>query len=256
MMEKIKNIYGAHPIPWTLGLLALVIAAAALIFYYPAFSLEAAGVPVHACEPAVKGAEIPLGGVVTVAQSGGRTLKIDTETMILTLTDDATGITWSSAMEGASADNLAANALLQITFRGEDNVETIWNTYQNCVAFKDYKLYQSDNGVRIEMDINEGNSKVYLEYLPSRFPRERYETFIIPAVDQLLADGKIDEKQHQRYRINQSLFFYQIYLSLNIAVYTAYPQCIWFALCSSYNSFKFFISVLRIINLGMKLTVH
>ena len=23
MMEKIKNIYGAHPIPWTLGLLAL-----------------------------------------------------------------------------------------------------------------------------------------------------------------------------------------------------------------------------------------
>ena len=25
MMEKIKNIYGAHPIPWTLGLLALFI---------------------------------------------------------------------------------------------------------------------------------------------------------------------------------------------------------------------------------------
>ena len=199
MMEKIKNIYGAHPIPWTLGLLALVIAAIALIFYYPAFSLEAADVPVHACEPALKGDEIPLGGVVTVAQSGGRTLQIDTDTMILTLTDDATGITWSSAMEGAAADNLAANALLQITFRGEDNVETVWNTYQNCVAFKDYKLYQLDNGVRIEMDINEGDSKVYLEYLPARFPRDRYENFILPAVDQLLADGTIDEKQHQRY---------------------------------------------------------
>ena len=31
MMEKIKNIYGAHPIPWTLGILAFVIAAFALI---------------------------------------------------------------------------------------------------------------------------------------------------------------------------------------------------------------------------------
>ena len=114
MMEKIKNIYGAHPIPWTLGLLALVIALGALIFYYPAFSLEAAAVPVHACEPVVKGEEIPIGGVVTVAQQGGRTLEIDTENMILTLTDDATGITWSSAMEGAAADNLAAKALLQV----------------------------------------------------------------------------------------------------------------------------------------------
>jgi len=199
MMEKIKNIYGAHPIPWTLGLLALVITLGALIFYYPAFSLEAADVPVHACEPVVKGEEIPIGGVVTVAQQGGRTLEIDTENMILTLTDDATGITWSSAMEGAAADNLAAKALLQITFRGEDNVETIWNTYQNCVAFQDYKLYQIENGVRIEMDINEGDSKVYLEYLPARFPRDRYENFVLPAVDQLLADGKIDEKQHQRY---------------------------------------------------------
>ena len=66
MMEKIKNIYGAHPIGWTLGLLALVIAIAALIFYYPAFSLEAVEIPAHACEPAPKGEEIPVGGVITV----------------------------------------------------------------------------------------------------------------------------------------------------------------------------------------------
>ena len=31
MMEKIKNIYGAHPIPWTLGLLALVINSIAYV---------------------------------------------------------------------------------------------------------------------------------------------------------------------------------------------------------------------------------
>ena len=206
MMEKIKNIYGAHPIPWTLGILALVIAVSALIFYFPAFGLEAAEVPAHAAHPTAKGEEIAIGGTVTVAQEGGRTLTLDTEKLILTLKDDATGITWSSALEGAAADNLAANALLQVTFRGEDNVETTWNTYQNCVAFQDYKMFQIENGVRIEMDINEGDSKVYLEYLPTRFPRDRYENFVLPAVDQLLADGKIDEKQHQRYldMLNQS----------------------------------------------------
>ena len=200
MMEKIKNIYGAHPIPWTLGILAFVIAVAALIFYYPAFGLEAAPMPVLTGEAAVKGEEIPVGGTIIVAQDGGRTLSLDTEKLILTLKDDATGRIWSSAMEGAAADDLAANALLQVTFRGEDNVETTWNTYQNCVAFQDYKLFQIEGGVRVEMDINEGDSKVYLEYLPGRFPRERYENFILPGLDQLLAEGKIDERQHTRYK--------------------------------------------------------
>ena len=199
MMEKLKNIYGAHPITWTLGILAFVIALGALIFYYPAFSLEAADIPTPGSTSAVKGEEIPVGGVVTVAQSGGRTLTLDTENLILTLVDDATGLTWSSAMANAAADDLAAKSLLEVTFRGEDNSETTWNSYQNCVAFGDYRMYCIDGGVRIEMDINEGDSKVYLEYMPTRFPRERYETFILPAVDQLLADGKIDEKQHQRY---------------------------------------------------------
>ena len=55
MMEKLKNIYGAHPIPWTLGLLALFIGVAALIFYYPAFSLEAMDVPAHVNTSATKG---------------------------------------------------------------------------------------------------------------------------------------------------------------------------------------------------------
>ena len=67
MMEKIKNIFGAHPIPWTLGILAFVIAVAALIFYYPAFGLEAAPMPVLTGEATAKGEEIPVGGTITVA---------------------------------------------------------------------------------------------------------------------------------------------------------------------------------------------
>ena len=66
MMEKIKNIYGAHPIAWSLGLLVLVIGLSALIYFAPAFSLEAAELPQAACVTAEKGEEIPMGGVVTV----------------------------------------------------------------------------------------------------------------------------------------------------------------------------------------------
>ena len=73
MMEKMKNIYGAHPISWTLGILALVIAIGALIFYYPAFGLQAAEVPQHEAHTTAKGEEIPVGGVVTIAQADGRT---------------------------------------------------------------------------------------------------------------------------------------------------------------------------------------
>ena len=83
MMEKIKNIYGAHPIPWTLGLLAFVIAVAALIFYYPAFDLKAAEIPTHEAHTTVKGEEIAIGGTVTVAQEGGRTLTLNTENLVL-----------------------------------------------------------------------------------------------------------------------------------------------------------------------------
>ncbi len=199
MKEKIKNIYGAHPISWTLGILAFVAIVCALIYYAPAFSLKAAYVPHPESISTAVGEEIAIGGTVTVAQQNGRTLTLDTENLTLTLTDDATGLSWSSAMEGAAADDLASKALLELTFRGEDNKETVWNSYENCVAFQTYRMFHIANGVRIEMNVNEGNSKVYLEYLPPRFPTERYENFILPGVDRLLEDGTIDAKQHQRY---------------------------------------------------------
>lgn len=199
MKEKFKKFYGAHPILWTLLGLVVIVVAAVLIWYAPAFSLEAAPVPAHEHQATLKGDPIPVDGVVTVAQSDGRTLKVDTKTLELILVDDATGLTWSSVMEDAKPDDLASLALLEMTFRGEDNVEKVWNSYQNCVAFGTYELFQIENGVRIEMNVNEGGSKVYLEYLPERFPQERYEQFVLPGLDQLLADGTITEAQHNRY---------------------------------------------------------
>ena len=105
MKTKLKAIYGAHPILWTIILLALVIGIGALVYFFPAFGLEAAEIPVVDFPQTAVLEEIPVGGTVTVAQNGGRTLTLDTENMILTLTDDATGLSWSSATQGIAPDN-------------------------------------------------------------------------------------------------------------------------------------------------------
>ena len=102
------------------------------------------------------GPEIPVGEAVAVAQQGGRTLTLDTRELVFTLTDDASGKTWVSALPGAKEGK--DKALMQISYLGEDNTLQQWNTYDNCVAFGTYKLYEIPNGVRVEMNVNEGES--------------------------------------------------------------------------------------------------
>lgn len=197
MLTKLKNIFGAHPILWTIIILAVVIGASVGIYYAPSFGLNAEAVPTVATADPPAGEAIPVGGVVTVAQKDGRTLTLDTEEMILTLTDDATGKTWTSAVAGTS--NSDYKALLKVTFLGEDNNLTEWNSYDNCVAFGTYEMFQIADGVRIQLNINEGESNAFFEYLPQRIPVERYENFFLSKLEELKADGEMDATAVARY---------------------------------------------------------
>ena len=197
MKRKLKDFYGAHPIRRTLLTIVIVGLAIGLIYFYPAFSLKGAPVPETDIPHAAKGAEIPVGDKFTVAQEGGCTLQLDTKELIFTLTDDATGKSWTSALPGSK--EAKDKALLQITFLGNDNVVTQWNTYENCVAFGTYKLFEIQNGVRIELDVNEGESSEFFEYLPQRIPTARYEEFLMPALQARLEDGTIDESDYKKY---------------------------------------------------------
>ena len=60
MLEKIKNFYGSRPILWTLVTLVVVIAAAMLIYYAPAFSMKAADCPLEAPARIEVGEELPI----------------------------------------------------------------------------------------------------------------------------------------------------------------------------------------------------
>ncbi|MBR4502712.1 MAG: hypothetical protein IKP22_12650 [Clostridia bacterium] len=197
MMRKIKDFYGAHPIRRVLVTLVVVLLAAALIYFRPAFSLKATAVPSVSIPHAAKGAEIPVGEKFTVAKEGGRTLSLDTKELVFTLTDDLTGKSWVSALPGSREDK--DKALMQITFLGNDNAVTQWNTYENCVAFGTYRLFEIENGVRIEMDVNEGESSEFFEYLPQRIPTARYEEFLMPTLQARLEDGTIEESDFKKY---------------------------------------------------------
>ncbi len=197
MLNKLKNFYGAHPIRRTLVTIVLAAAILALAYFMPAFALKAAPIPAAKITDTVKGEAIPVGGRITVAQKDGRTLTLDTEELVFTLKDDASGKTWTSAL--ASAKDGKEKALLQVSYLGEDNNILEWNTYDNCVAFGSYELFAIENGVRIELDVNEGESMEFFEYLPQRLPIERYEEFLVPTLNAKKEDGSIDESTFKKY---------------------------------------------------------
>ncbi len=197
MMEKVKDFYGAHPIRRVLLTLVLLVAVILLVYYAPSFSLKAAEVPQVAPAVTAKGDEIPVDGTVTVAQRGGHSLTLDTKELVLTLKDDETGILWQSTVKNAAEGK--DKALMFVDYLGDDNNILTWNTYDNCVKFGTYKLYAIANGVRMELNVNEGDSNEFFEYLPQRMTVETYDRFIA-YLDTALAEGKLTENEIAKYR--------------------------------------------------------
>ena len=197
ILNKLRDFYGAHPIRRTIVTIVLTALVILLVYFLPAFGLRAAPVPEVQVAHSEVGPEIPVGEAVAVAQQGGRTLTLDTRELVFTLTDDASGKTWVSALPGAKEGK--DKALMQISYLGEDNTLQQWNTYDNCVAFGTYKLYEIPNGVRVEMNVNEGESTEFFEYLPQRIPTARYEEFLVPTLEKLAEEGAISESDFKKY---------------------------------------------------------
>ena len=219
MLEKIKNFYGSHPIRWTLLTLALIAGIAALLYFAPAFSLTAGEPPMEAPAKSEVGEEIVIGvnylykgtnkrkaDPVVVAEAGGRTLTLDVQEMIFTLTDE-NGTTWSTALEGGKED--ADKALLLLEYVGENNVFTTLNSYTSgtlvyaesaepvlddageTISSTTYtycdKIYRIENGVRIEMRIMD-TTREYNAYMPRIMPLETYNWFL-QRIEELQAQG-------------------------------------------------------------------
>lgn len=198
LWKKLKRFYNKHTIR-RIFLTALVfVLLVYVIVSIPAWTLKSEKLqPVVSRQP-VQGTAIDReSGRVTVAQNGGRTLTIDTATMEIQVKDDASGYTFSSAAKKSS--NGVDLALLNLVYLGEDNNLYEWNSHDNSTLLSSYELYQIENGVRIDINLNEGESNRFYEYMPKKMGIETYEEFFVKGLEKLVEDGTLEEALGQRY---------------------------------------------------------
>lgn len=195
--KALKKFYDKH----TIRRIALTVLAAALLIYViasiPAWTLGEERPAQTASRQPLSGSEISRdAGKITVAERGGKTLSVDTAQMTVEVKDNASGYTFGSAAKGTSGSELA---LLSLAYLGEDNNLYEWNSYDNCTALSSYSLYQIENGVRIDMNLNEGESNRFYEYLPRKMSVETYEEMFAGGLRQLMDSGELDEATGERY---------------------------------------------------------
>ncbi|MCM1027974.1 MAG: DUF5696 domain-containing protein [Roseburia sp.] len=205
MVNKIKSFYAAH----TIGKIFLTILLAAVLIYVlvsiPVWSVRKTPAPQTASREPLTGEKLANdAGKVTLAESGGKTLTLNTETLTFEVKDER-GNVFSTAVSGTDAGT--ERALLTLTYLGDNNNLYEWNSYDQSVVFGSYELYRLENGVRIDMNLNEGESNRFYEYLPRKIAPERYEEMFLGGIEKLRDSGELDETRANRYLQTLSLVY-------------------------------------------------
>lgn len=203
--SALKKFYDKN----TIRRIALTILAAVLLIYVivsiPAWALKSEKLGESGSRQPIEGTRISHdAGRVVVAENGGRRLTVDTADMAIEVKDIATGYTFSSTAKGTASSELA---LVSLTYLGEDNNLYEWNSYDHSTVLSSYDLYQIENGVRIDINLNEGESNRFYEYMPKKMGVETYEEFFVAKLNQLIADGELDETVGNRYLNTLSLVY-------------------------------------------------
>ncbi len=203
--NAIKKFYDRH----TIRRIALTAAAAIALVYaicsIPAWTLKSEKIEQTVSREPLPGSQIALdAGKVTVARKGDRTLSLDTAAMTIEVKDDKKGYSFSSAAKGTSGSELA---MLVLTYLGEDNNLYEWNSYDHSAALSSYALYQIQDGVRIDINLNEGESNRFYEYLPKKMGVSTYEELFVKGVNDLMESGSLDEAAGKRYLQTLSLVY-------------------------------------------------
>ncbi len=208
MLQKVKHTLKKFYDKHTIRRIALTVLAAVVLIYVavsiPAWSLKSETLPVTSSRQPEAGTEISLdAGKVEVASNGGSVLTVDTSNMTFELQDEA-GSKFRSYANGQSGSELA---LLSLTYLGEDNNLYEWNSYDNCVAFSSYSMEQIENGVKISINLNEGESNRFYEYLPRKMGIDTYEEMFVGTLNRLMDEGSLDRAAGERYLTTLSLVY-------------------------------------------------
>lgn len=210
MFRKVKEFLRKFYDKNTIRRIALTILAAVLLVYVivsiPVWTLKSETPPETISRQPLEGTPLsPDAGQVTVAENGGRTLTVNTADMTFEVKDGNTGERFRSYIAGSGSGSELA--LLSLTYLGADNNLHEWNSYDNCVALSSYTMHRIENGVRIDINLNEGESNRFYEYLPKKMSVETYEERFVGTLKQLMADGTLEEATGNRYLSTLSLVY-------------------------------------------------
>lgn len=199
IIKKVKKLYSTHTILKAAATAVLLILIAVLIKMAPVLMIRKNEIPfkVHEYSEQVLTQLSIDDGEVLAAESGGKLLYVNTKDMNLRVVDKETKKEWNALLPDSS--QTADKALLSISYLGDDNNLYENDSYAYCTALGSYKIYLIEDGVKIDMALNEGESIRFYEYFPIKMPMVRYEDFFISGISQLLEDGIIDEARAARY---------------------------------------------------------
>lgn len=185
----------------------LIIVVVLLIIVIPIIGLKAEKI----AAPAQNGISAATGtldnetGEVKVAASENRELYINTKTCDIFVVDTATGTKWNATYQ--KAGTTLEKALLSVSFLGEDNSLTEWDSYKYCVALGTYTINTIENGLQIIMDINEGESFRLYEHMPQKMSSDRYNNFFIAGLDRLVEEGTLESATAEKYKNTMELIY-------------------------------------------------
>ncbi len=149
--------------------------------------------------------EISVSKDVAVAETEGKILYVNPSSLNLILEDKTTGKRYSAISSDKKATEFE-KSLMIVNFVGKDNVFSEWDSFTKARENESYSLTAIDNGVRIAMQLNEGASERFYEYLPQKMSPENYSLFK-DGLDKAVEEGIIDEALKKKYLTTLTLVF-------------------------------------------------
>lgn len=193
------------------GKIIILAVAVIAIAFLTVFLIQVGGISSIPAKEQVKetvtlGEEIGKGsGEVCVAENGNRRLLIDAATMNVIVEDTQTGLRYEALYTNGTEP--AEKSLVIVNYVGEDNKFYEWNSFTYCLENESYLLYQIQNGVRIAMNLNEGESARYYEYMPEKMSVEHYEEIFLAGMERLVEAGEMEKSQAAKYKNTLSLVY-------------------------------------------------
>mgnify|MGYP000863201350 CR=1 FL=1 len=145
-------------------------------------------------------------GDVFITARAGKELYLNTKNLDAYIKDTQTGFEWHSIYEGDKATVNEKSPIL-IEFLSGSGTLTTWDAHTYSISNGEYDIERIPDGFKIYFRFRQSESTNLNEYMPQKISIERYEEIFLNKIDELLAEGKIEEITANRYKTALSLIY-------------------------------------------------